>query len=358
MLCCRWAYAEDIECDRQDVVWCFGWIYGGHPWCGLVLCESTMMLVDTICRCFAWSGKNHCCLGRYVITWILDVSQKVDVQLTEMVLQFNVTTLRNDTIVMWSLLSFKAFVVFTHNCKQGMDLFRWRCCRGSTRLPYSSCAVELFLSGNHSPFAAAYISFYQHNHSGLRCRGVCWEWPHWVKWWLIITKVWLAQGFMKNSNSWCDPFKTWSEVSCSFGGNIMIDNLSWQSYTFDPLANITSDQVHLVLGGIRISGFVLAEFHSPRSPQVNNFYGPNNPDQETSTPSFGPALPSRRKSSGQARPSPMDLIVWAISLRRFQGCMMWGIGWCREESMQSIYSQSGVHWGRTPVICDVLIKEM
>ncbi|KAJ4482530.1 beta-hexosaminidase [Lentinula aciculospora] len=33
-------------------------------------------------------------------------------------------------------------------------------------------------------------------------------------------------------NSWCDPFKTWQE-----------------SYTFDPLANISSDQVSLVLGG-------------------------------------------------------------------------------------------------------------
>ncbi|KAI0354793.1 N-acetylhexosaminidase [Trametes cingulata] len=34
------------------------------------------------------------------------------------------------------------------------------------------------------------------------------------------------------ANSWCDPFKTWQE-----------------SYTFDPLANISESQAHLVLGG-------------------------------------------------------------------------------------------------------------
>ncbi|KZT12170.1 glycoside hydrolase family 20 protein [Laetiporus sulphureus 93-53] len=33
-------------------------------------------------------------------------------------------------------------------------------------------------------------------------------------------------------NSWCDPFKTWQ-----------------YTYTFDPLANLTSDQYHLVVGG-------------------------------------------------------------------------------------------------------------
>ncbi|KAK7689879.1 hypothetical protein QCA50_006518 [Cerrena zonata] len=33
-------------------------------------------------------------------------------------------------------------------------------------------------------------------------------------------------------NSWCDPFKTWQK-----------------SYTFDPLANISQEQAHLVLGG-------------------------------------------------------------------------------------------------------------
>ncbi|KAL4070042.1 glycoside hydrolase family 20 protein [Scleroderma yunnanense] len=36
-------------------------------------------------------------------------------------------------------------------------------------------------------------------------------------------------------NSWCDPFKTWSE-----------------SYTYDPLANLTEAQYHLVLGGEQI----------------------------------------------------------------------------------------------------------
>ncbi|KAL4080857.1 glycoside hydrolase family 20 protein [Scleroderma citrinum] len=36
-------------------------------------------------------------------------------------------------------------------------------------------------------------------------------------------------------NSWCDPFKTWSK-----------------SYTYDPLANLTEAQYHLVLGGEQI----------------------------------------------------------------------------------------------------------
>ncbi|KAJ7068989.1 N-acetylhexosaminidase [Mycena belliarum] len=35
-----------------------------------------------------------------------------------------------------------------------------------------------------------------------------------------------------SGNSWCDPFKTWQK-----------------SYTFDPLANLTAAQAHLVLGG-------------------------------------------------------------------------------------------------------------
>ncbi|KAF5357273.1 hypothetical protein D9757_013008 [Collybiopsis confluens] len=44
-----------------------------------------------------------------------------------------------------------------------------------------------------------------------------------------------AGGWIGNNptgNSWCDPFKTWQ-----------------QAYTFNPLANISSDQAHLVLGG-------------------------------------------------------------------------------------------------------------
>ncbi|CCL99454.1 uncharacterized protein FIBRA_01472 [Fibroporia radiculosa] len=35
-----------------------------------------------------------------------------------------------------------------------------------------------------------------------------------------------------NGNSWCDPFKTWQ-----------------YTYTFDPYANLTSDQYHLIMGG-------------------------------------------------------------------------------------------------------------
>jgi len=34
------------------------------------------------------------------------------------------------------------------------------------------------------------------------------------------------------ANSWCDPFKTWQKA-----------------YSFDPLANITTSQTHLILGG-------------------------------------------------------------------------------------------------------------
>ena len=34
------------------------------------------------------------------------------------------------------------------------------------------------------------------------------------------------------SNSWCDPFKTWQK-----------------SYSFDPVANLTSTEAQLVLGG-------------------------------------------------------------------------------------------------------------
>lgn len=38
--------------------------------------------------------------------------------------------------------------------------------------------------------------------------------------------------FSDNSNSWCDPFKTWQKA-----------------YSFDPVANLTADQAKLVLGG-------------------------------------------------------------------------------------------------------------
>ncbi|KAH9480379.1 Beta-hexosaminidase 2 [Psilocybe cubensis] len=41
---------------------------------------------------------------------------------------------------------------------------------------------------------------------------------------------WVGQNVL--GNSWCDPFKTWQKA-----------------YSFDPLANLTSDQYHLVQGG-------------------------------------------------------------------------------------------------------------
>ncbi|KAG6372770.1 glycoside hydrolase family 20 protein [Boletus reticuloceps] len=58
-------------------------------------------------------------------------------------------------------------------------------------------------------------------------------------------------------NSWCDPFKTWSEVSGLYG-HLHIPrpgpdaNPFPQSYTFDPLANLTESQYSLVLGGEQI----------------------------------------------------------------------------------------------------------
>nr|VWO99137.1 Trehalose-6-phosphate synthase (EC (UDP-glucose-glucosephosphate glucosyltransferase) [Ganoderma boninense] len=41
---------------------------------------------------------------------------------------------------------------------------------------------------------------------------------------------WLGNDIL--GNSWCDPFKTWQ-----------------RAYSFDPYANLTQDQYHLVLGG-------------------------------------------------------------------------------------------------------------
>jgi len=102
-------------------------------------------------------------LGKTTVVW------------EEMVLQFNVTTLRNDTIVMVWISSDDAAAVV----QQG-----YRIVHAPSNYFYLDCGAGEFVGNDPS------------------------------------------------GNSWCDPFKTWSEA-----------------YTFDPLANITSDQVHLVLGG-------------------------------------------------------------------------------------------------------------
>ena len=49
---------------------------------------------------------------------------------------------------------------------------------------------------------------------------------------LMLTFLFLVSFSNPDRNSWCDPFKTWQK-----------------SYSFDPVANLTSDEAKLVLGG-------------------------------------------------------------------------------------------------------------
>ena len=53
------------------------------------------------------------------------------------------------------------------------------------------------------------------------------------------------------SNSWCDPFKTWSKVGCTSLNLLALTRAGdpFKAYTYDPLANLTKAQYHLVLGG-------------------------------------------------------------------------------------------------------------
>lgn len=50
-----------------------------------------------------------------------------------------------------------------------------------------------------------------------------------------------------NSNSWCDPFKTWQKA-----------------YSFNPVANLTAEQSKLVMGGTSPSFFHLPSIHPSR----------------------------------------------------------------------------------------------
>ncbi|KAJ3753367.1 N-acetylhexosaminidase [Lentinula raphanica] len=107
-------------------------------------------------------GALHA-LGKTTVVW------------EEMVLEYNTTTLRNDTIVMVWISSDDAAAVV----QKGFRIV-------------------------HAPS----------NYFYLDCGA-----GEWI-------------GNDPTGNSWCDPFKTWQE-----------------SYTFDPLANISSSQESLVLGG-------------------------------------------------------------------------------------------------------------
>ncbi|KAJ7094803.1 glycoside hydrolase superfamily [Mycena epipterygia] len=49
-------------------------------------------------------------------------------------------------------------------------------------------------------------------------------------------------------NSWCDPFKTWQKERALVSSLKIWNLIEDKSYTFDPLAELTSDQAHLVLG--------------------------------------------------------------------------------------------------------------
>ncbi|CDO72185.1 Glycoside Hydrolase Family 20 protein [Trametes cinnabarina] len=60
---------------------------------------------------------------------------------------------------------------------------------------------------------------------------------------------WIGDDVAAHSNSWCDPFKTWQKVSMMVAERVLPSHRGKQSYTFDPLANITKSQAHLVLGG-------------------------------------------------------------------------------------------------------------
>ena len=87
-----------------------------------------------------------------------------------------------------------------------------------------------------------------------------------------------------DSNSWCDPFRTWQHA-----------------YSFDPIANMTDEQAALVLGGTFSCVIIHHASHSHCTAQVNTFYGRNNPHPPILTPSYGPAPHRPPKFSGQDR---------------------------------------------------------
>jgi len=106
---------------------------------------------------------------------VLQSSGKTTVVWEEMVLDFNLTSLRNDTIVMVWISSEDAAAV-------------------------ASAGFRLVQAPS--------------NYFYLDCGGGGWV------------------GDFPSGNSWCDPFKTWSNA-----------------YNFDPIANMTAEQAALVIGG-------------------------------------------------------------------------------------------------------------
>ncbi|KAH9961470.1 hypothetical protein BGW80DRAFT_893396 [Lactifluus volemus] len=107
-------------------------------------------------------------------------------------------------------------------------------------------------------------------------------------------------------NSWCDPFKIWQNA-----------------YTFDPLANLTSDQASLVLGGQHL-------LWTEQS-------GPENLD------SSGRAQPYPRRCSGRV---PGEMMV-----RRCRGCTS-SVYRFRRRGVNAISLQP--EWGALrPFACDL-----
>ena len=109
-----------------------------------------------------------------------------------------------------------------------MDIVSKRRCSGGEELSPRPCAVRLLLSGalicasfGHSVDGVARIVEPGNGSAaifkGTQTRGHGPRESH-------------ASVF--NSNSWCDPFKTWQHA-----------------YSFDPLKNVTADQAKLILGG-------------------------------------------------------------------------------------------------------------
>lgn len=124
-------------------------------------------------------------------------------------------------------------------------------------------------------------------------------------------------------NSWCDPFKTWQK-----------------SYSFDPVANMTSEQAELVLGGtshsLKFSQCVLI------ISQASTSSGPSRLLLPTSTLPSGPAPPPPPRCSGQDRAATLPLPSRVSTT--------WPTASTRGVSQLSHCSLSGVRSALTPAI--------
>lgn len=96
-----------------------------------------------------------------------------------------------------------------------------------------------------------------------------------------------------NRNSWCDPFKTWQKVTSSVVFLSVFRNVTQygQAYTFNPLANLSTAQGALVLGG-RLANDTRIPSFTWGAQQVNNYYGQNKPRPRIWIQSPGLALPA------------------------------------------------------------------